>query len=93
MKRPVNGADRGRLETDKKEPARRDVHGPRSCAHVTAVSETFDARRHRTSVMDDVLFHGYFHGDRGRGIDASHQTRWTGLVAKLLQPRRQGRER
>jgi hypothetical protein len=34
-----------------------------------------------------VLFHEYFHGDTGRGVGASHQTGWTGLVAKLLQPR------
>jgi hypothetical protein len=33
-----------------------------------------------------VLFHEYFHGDTGRGVGASHQTGWTGLVAKLLQP-------
>src|SRR5262249_28992049 len=37
---------------------------------------------------DHVLFHEYFHGDTGRGIGASHQTGWTGLIAKLLQPRR-----
>ena len=37
---------------------------------------------------DHVLFHEYFHGDTGRGVGASHQTGWTGLVAKLLQPRR-----
>jgi hypothetical protein len=34
---------------------------------------------------DHVPFHEYFHGDNGRGIGASHQTGWTGLVAKLLQ--------
>jgi hypothetical protein len=28
-----------------------------------------------------------FHGDTARGVGASHQTGWTGLVAKLLQPR------
>lgn len=38
---------------------------------------------------DYLLFHEYFHGDNGRGLGASHQTGWTGLVAKLLQPRRQ----
>jgi hypothetical protein len=32
-----------------------------------------------------VLFYEYFHGDSGRGVGASHQTGWTGLVAKLLQ--------
>ena len=31
-----------------------------------------------------VPFHEYFHGDSGRGLGASHQTGWTGLVAKLL---------
>jgi hypothetical protein len=36
---------------------------------------------------DYVLFHEYFHGDTGRGVGASHQTGWTGLIAKLLQPR------
>jgi hypothetical protein len=36
---------------------------------------------------DHILFHEYFHGDTGRGIGASHQTGWTALVAKLLQPR------
>jgi len=34
---------------------------------------------------DLVLFYEYFHGDSGAGIGASHQTGWTGLVAKLLQ--------
>ena len=37
---------------------------------------------------DYILFHEYFHGDTGRGVGASHQTGWTGLVAKLLTPRR-----
>jgi hypothetical protein len=36
---------------------------------------------------DHVLFHECFHGDTGRGVGASHQTGWTGLVAKLLAPR------
>ena len=34
---------------------------------------------------DLVLFYEYFHGDTGRGVGASHQTGWTGLVAKLMQ--------
>ncbi len=34
---------------------------------------------------DYLLFHEYFHGDNGTGLGASHQTGWTGLVAKLLQ--------
>ena len=33
---------------------------------------------------DLVLFHEYFHGETGLGLGASHQTGWTGLVAKLL---------
>jgi hypothetical protein len=32
-----------------------------------------------------ILFYEYFHGDTGAGLGASHQTGWTGLVAKLLQ--------
>ncbi|HUL72455.1 MAG TPA: hypothetical protein VLT86_05100 [Vicinamibacterales bacterium] len=32
-----------------------------------------------------IPFHEYFHGDTGAGLGASHQTGWTGLVAKLLQ--------
>jgi hypothetical protein len=35
---------------------------------------------------DYVLFYEYFHGDSGRGVGASHQTGWTGLIAKLLMP-------
>ena len=35
---------------------------------------------------DYVLFHEYFNGDTGCGAGASHQTGWTGLIAKLLQP-------
>jgi hypothetical protein len=34
---------------------------------------------------DLVLFYEYFHGDNGFGLGASHQTGWTGLVAKLLE--------
>jgi hypothetical protein len=34
---------------------------------------------------DSLLFHEYFDGDDGSGVGASHQTGWTGLVAKLLQ--------
>jgi len=48
---------------------------------------------HHAGLQDDphfhdyILFYEYFHGDVGRGVGASHQTGWTGLVAKLLQPR------
>ncbi len=33
---------------------------------------------------DLILFHEYFDGDTGRGVGASHQTGWTGLVANLI---------
>ncbi|CAK9053588.1 Uncharacterized protein YMR196W [Durusdinium trenchii] len=32
---------------------------------------------------ENILFYEYFHGDNGRGVGSSHQTGWTGLVAKL----------
>jgi hypothetical protein len=34
---------------------------------------------------DLILFYEYFHGDNGAGLGASHQTGWTGLIAKLIQ--------
>jgi hypothetical protein len=37
---------------------------------------------------DLILFNEYFHGDNGAGLGASHQTGWTGLVAKLIQQSR-----
>jgi len=36
---------------------------------------------------DYIWFYEYFHGDNGRGAGATHQTGWTGLVAKLIQQR------
>jgi Mannosylglycerate hydrolase MGH1-like glycoside hydrolase domain len=41
--------------------------------------------QHDPHWRDLILFYEYFHGDNGAGIGASHQTGWTGLVAKLLQ--------
>ena len=35
---------------------------------------------------DCILFHEYFHGDNGAGLGASHQTGWTGAIARLMQP-------
>jgi hypothetical protein len=32
-----------------------------------------------------ILFYEYFHGETGLGIGASHQTGWTGLIAKIIQ--------
>jgi hypothetical protein len=33
---------------------------------------------------DHILFYEYFHGDNGAGLGASHQTGWTGVVAKMI---------
>jgi hypothetical protein len=40
---------------------------------------------------DHLLFHEYFNGDTGEGLGASHQTGWTGLVAKLIDQRGRAR--
>ena len=45
---------------------------------------------------DHILFYEYFNGENGKGLGASHQTGWTGLVGKLLQQdgiRMRGRQR
>jgi hypothetical protein len=34
---------------------------------------------------DLILFYEYFHGDEGAGLGASHQTGWTGTIAKLIE--------
>jgi hypothetical protein len=58
----------------KDENGRRPVHG-------------YDERLQNDPYFKDyLLFYEYFHGDNGKGLGASHQTGWTGLVAKLLQP-------
>ena len=50
-----------------------------------------DAQGHRpyagkeATFPDDLLFYEYFDGETGKGLGASHQTGWTGLVAKLLE--------
>ena len=44
-----------------------------------------DKFQHDPQWNDLILFYEYFHGDTGRGVGASHQTGWTGVVAKLLQ--------
>jgi hypothetical protein len=49
---------------------------------VYGATETFQTDPHW---RDLILFYEYFHGDNGAGIGASHQTGWTGLVAKLIQ--------
>ena len=34
---------------------------------------------------DLILFYEYYHGDNGAGLGASHQTGWSGVVAKLIE--------
>ena len=55
------------------EAGRRPVYGG---------SERFQTDPHW---RDCLLFFEYFHGDNGAGIGASHQTGWTGVVAKLIE--------
>ncbi|MBZ5855912.1 MGH1-like glycoside hydrolase domain-containing protein [Flavihumibacter profundi] len=51
------------------------------------VNGDYDLLQKDPYFKDYFLFYEYFHGDNGRGVGASHQTGWTGLVAKLLHPR------
>lgn len=56
----------------------RDQNGERSFARASnGLDKNLDAVRY--------WFHEYFHGDTGAGLGASHQTGWTGLVARLIQ--------
>jgi hypothetical protein len=57
----------------------RDEHGRRP---VYGGMEKFQNDVHW---KDCILFHEYFHGDNGAGLGASHQTGWTGVVAKLIE--------
>jgi hypothetical protein len=41
--------------------------------------------QHDPNFKDYLLFYEYFNGDNGSGLGASHQTGWTGLIAKILQ--------
>ncbi len=59
----------------------RDANGRR------AADGANDKLQRDPNFRDYVRFYEYFHGDNGRGVGAEHQTGWTGLVAKLLQPR------
>jgi hypothetical protein len=58
---------------------RRDARGRRP---VYGGTSTFQDDPHW---RDLLLFYEYFHGDNGAGLGASHQTGWTGVVAKLIQ--------
>jgi hypothetical protein len=57
----------------------RDEHGRRP---VYGGTEKFQNDPHW---RDNILFYEYFHGDNGAGLGASHQTGWTGVVARLIQ--------
>jgi hypothetical protein len=52
-----------------------------------AVYSPKDKHQSDKNFTDLILFYEYFNGDTGQGLGASHQTGWTGLVAKLIQPR------
>jgi hypothetical protein len=58
------------------------MQGPDGRRPVHGGAEKFQTDPHW---RDLILFYEYFHGDNGGGVGASHQTGWTGLVAKLLQ--------
>jgi hypothetical protein len=60
---------------------RKDKNGRRP---VFGSNEKLQTDKH---FQDYIYFYEYFHGDNGRGVGATHQTGWTGLVAKLIQPR------
>jgi hypothetical protein len=57
----------------------RDERGRRP---VYGGTDTFQSDPHW---RDLLLFYEYFHGDNGAGLGASHQTGWTGVVAKTIQ--------
>ncbi len=52
-----------------------------------ASARRYDRLNSDPNFSDLIPFHEYFDGDTGRGVGASHQCGWTGLVAKLLAPR------
>jgi hypothetical protein len=57
----------------------RDENGRRP---VNGGTEKFQTDPHW---RDLIQFSEYFHGDNGAGIGASHQTGWTGTIARLIQ--------
>jgi|SRR5579862_7153574 len=50
-----------------------------------ALNTGYRRNDHDPNFRDYILFYEYFDGDNGRGIGASHQTGWTGLIAKIIQ--------
>lgn len=49
-----------------------------------AVFGDYEKFQNDPNFKDHILFYEHFHGDTGRGLGASHQTGWTGLVAVLI---------
>ena len=72
-RRPADPDIYPRPSTGSGQAGRRPVYGG---------SEKFQTDPHW---RDHILFYEYFHGDNGAGLGASHQTGWTGDVAKLIQ--------
>ena len=52
------------------------------------VSGPYEKLQNDPHFRDNIWFHEYFHGDNGRGLGANHQTGWTALIGKLMQPKR-----
>lgn len=48
------------------------------------VHDTVSQYQNDPHFKDLVLFYEYFHGDNCRGVGASHQTGWTGIIAELI---------
>jgi hypothetical protein len=49
-----------------------------------AINDDYAIYRDNEDFKQLVLFYEYFHGDNGRGVGASHQTGWTGVIAELI---------
>lgn len=58
---------------EKNASGQRPVHG------------SYSAYQDDPHYRDLLLFYEYFHGDNGRGVGASHQTGWTGVIADLIE--------
>ena len=62
--------------------------GARSCATTSGTRPVYGGTRRSSRTIRTgatcILFYEYFHGDNGAGLGASHQTGWTGLVARLM---------
>ena len=56
----------------KDEPGKRPVHG---------ATQKFQDDPHWSGYS---LFYEYFHGDSGAGVGASHQTGWSGAIARIM---------